>query len=396
MTIKKRTSVLLALGWYDQQIHAGVCRFAREAGWILDSSMRRTGKIPAYWRGDGILTLTPYGPAHKTFRREIDRFGVPVADFQRTLKPGGGWIDPPVRADHALCGKLAAEHLLSRGLTHLAYARLVPTWSSEMRREGFEAAAAQAGLPRLNLDLFPKGKTGPLGVEGPPACAARRQDAWLIRQLRALPKPCGIMTPDDACGAWVLRACASAGLSVPGEVAVIGVDNDVFTCEFCDPPLSSIDGGLETEGYEMARALQELMEGKPPRKESQLVRAWAVVARASTAVLAHAHPALRAAQGAIEAEFKKQSLSSAAVARASGVSSRRLHDLFLAHCGQSVRAVIDRHRLDAAKELLASSDAKLASVARACGFSSALRLHRAFVKTTKKSPGAWRKAKKGV
>lgn len=389
-----RKRVLLALGWYDPQIHAGVARFAREAGWIVDSSMRRTGRVPAYWRGDGIITLTPYGPAHKAFRRQIDRLGVPVADFQRTLLPGGKWREPPVRADHALCGKIAARHLISRGLVHLAYARVSPTWSSEMRREGFGAAVAEAGLPCLAVDLFPGGKAGPLGVEGPPACGDDRRDAWLVRQLRALPKPCGLMAPDDAAGAWVLRACAAAGLRVPQEVSVIGQDNDALTCEFTDPPLSSVDGGLEEEGYQMARALQELMEGKPPRQDPLLVRSCRVVARASTAVLAHRHPALRAATGLIEAQFRKPGLASAAVARAAGVSTRRLHDLFLAHAGESVKDAIGRRRLEAAQELLATSDAKLAAVARRAGFSSALRMHRAFTRACGAAPGAWRKKAK--
>lgn len=390
-TTKKR--VLLALGWYDPQIHAGVARHAREAGWIVDSSMRRTGLLPAYWRGDGIITLTPYGPTHRPFRRQVDRFGVPVVDFQRTLLPGGKWREPPVRADHALCGRLAAEHLLSRGLTHVAYARVASTWSSEMRREGFEAAVAKAGLPGLAVDLFPGGKAGPLGVEGAPACPAEKRDAWLIRQLRALPKPCGLMAPDDAAGAWILRACAAAGLRVPEDVSVIGEDNDALTCEFTDPPLSSIDGGLEEEGYQMARALAERMDGAPPREKPLLVRTARVVARASTAVLAHPHPALRAATGLIEAQFRKPDLTPARVARAAGVSARHLHGLFLAHAGESVSAALERHRLANARELLASSDAKLAAVARQSGFSSALRMHRAFVRAHGAAPGAWRKAR---
>ncbi len=390
-----RKRVLLALGWYDPQIHAGVARFAREAGWIVDSSMRRTGRVPAYWRGDGILTLTPYGEAHKAFRRKIDRLGVPVADFQRTLLPGGKWREPPVRADHGLCGRIAAEHLMSRGLVHLAYARLAPTWSSEMRREGFEAAVTEAGLPRLAVDLFPGGKAGPLGVEGPPACADDRRDAWLIRQLRALPKPCGLMAPDDAAGAWVLRACAAAGLRVPQDVAVIGEDNDALTCEFTDPPLSSVDGGLEEEGYQMAKALAELMAGKPRRDKPLLVRSCRVVARASTAVLAHDHPALRAALGLIEAQFRKPSLTPAAIASATGVSARHLHSLFLEHAGESVSATLERHRLAAAVTLLASLDAKLVAIARQCGFSSALRLHRACVRAHGVAPGALRKAGRG-
>jgi len=83
------------------------------------------------------------------------------------------------------------------------------------------------------------------------ATLAARHDAtqWAALQhelgewLQALPKPVGVMACDDVRARHILEACASVGLRVPHEVAVIGVDDDEFVCELSDPPLSRSGSG---------------------------------------------------------------------------------------------------------------------------------------------------------
>ena len=48
------------------------------------------------------------------------------------------------------------------------------------------------------------------------------------------------MACNDDRGREVLEACRDAGLRVPEEIAVVGVDNDELLCELADPPLSSV------------------------------------------------------------------------------------------------------------------------------------------------------------
>jgi hypothetical protein len=52
-----RHNVLLLLGIYNVPLHNGIIRYAREADWILDDTYVRAGMPPAWWRGDGILSL---------------------------------------------------------------------------------------------------------------------------------------------------------------------------------------------------------------------------------------------------------------------------------------------------------------------------------------------------
>jgi len=47
-------------------------------------------------------------------------------------------------------------------------------------------------------------------------------------------------------GQQILAPCAEAGIAVPDEVAVLGVDNDDVQCELSTPPLSSIEPNTQT------------------------------------------------------------------------------------------------------------------------------------------------------
>lgn len=85
-----------------------------------------------------------------------------------------------------------------------------------------------------------------------------------------------------------------------------------------------------------------------------------------------------------------QPLDVPALALESGWSPRQLHERFRRHLGTSPHAWLMQRRLRAAREHLAASDAPLAAIARASGFSSSATLCRAFRAATGLSPGAWR------
>ena len=53
----------------------------------------------------------------------------------------------------------------------------------------------------------------------------------------------------DPIGEKVLAIAASAGIAVPEELAVVGVDDDPVICERTKPTLSSIRLDFEQGGY---------------------------------------------------------------------------------------------------------------------------------------------------
>ena len=86
----------------------------------------------------------------------------------------------------------------------------------------------------------------------------------------------------------MIDVCGNGGISVPDEVAVIGVDNDNLLCELSNPPLSSVDLNGQQAGYLAATTLDAMLrKGKSPDKVT-MIEPLEVVVRRSTNVLAGA------------------------------------------------------------------------------------------------------------
>src|SRR5262249_62194601 len=84
----------------------------------------------------------------------------------------------------------------------------------------------------------------------------------VARWIRSLSKPLGLMACNDFRGIQALDACRRAGIAVPEEVAVIGVDNEELVCNLAYPPLSSVVPNARSIGYEAAALLDRLLRGE--------------------------------------------------------------------------------------------------------------------------------------
>ena len=84
--------------------------------------------------------------------------------------------------------------------------------------------------------------------------------AELAGWLGSLPKPCGVFVAFDDRALDVLEACRAAGLAVPDEIAVVGVDNDTMLCEHTIPAITSVQPNHAAVGRLAAEILCEMME----------------------------------------------------------------------------------------------------------------------------------------
>ncbi|HUI16214.1 MAG TPA: Ada metal-binding domain-containing protein [Alphaproteobacteria bacterium] len=94
----------------------------------------------------------------------------------------------------------------------------------------------------------------------------------------------------------------------------------------------------------------------------------------------------------IEAGFL-DSASVADLAAKLGVGSRHLARLFLRHVGASPQEVASTRRIQAAKRMIDQTDLPLAKIAFAAGFGSLRRFNAAFLKTYKRPPSGFRRAR---
>ena len=283
--------------------------------------------------------------------------------------------------DNAAIGREGARHLLSCGrFASFAFVHAQAAdaaWSQE-RSNAFRETLASSGRPFA--EYVPRKLLG---------------DDLDVRDLTAflvsLPKPAGVMATFDGRAAQILNACADAGLDVPRQVAVIGVDNDETICNCSSPPLSTVLPDFEGGGRMAAEELEVLMAKRrvlAPRVVRIPVRR--VVVRESTAPLPPATTLVEAALAYIRAHAA-EGASAADVARHLGVS-RRLAELRFGELrGETIRAALEKERLNHVKHLLRTTTRSIAGIARETGFSSAARLSHLFRQRTGLSPLQWRK-----
>ena len=238
-------------GSYGRGLLRGVSKYNRErGGWSTYFHPHGLGDPPPpwlrNWRGDGILARidTP------EIAQLLLKSGVPVVNLRGTVAE---LPFPYVGPDHDQIAKLAAEHLMERGLKNFAFCG---------KPAGIHPGLDERGTTFAEVVLKSGGN-----CEVFPADCPVDEDNWEMEQerlakwLHSLAKPVGVMACNDERGLQVLDACRRCGAAVPDEIAVIGADNDEHLCDLSIPPLTSVDVNAENIGYTAAAMLDQMMQG---------------------------------------------------------------------------------------------------------------------------------------
>jgi len=115
------------------------------------------------------------------------------------------------------------------------------------RLRGFQDALAVAGL---DPDLVEHGDF----TEASGAAA-------MTRLLAAYPDLDAIFAASDSMAVGALRVLKAAGRSVPGDVAVVGFDDNPID-RYTSPPLTTVAQPIKQLGWEMATMLVGLIDGE--------------------------------------------------------------------------------------------------------------------------------------
>lgn len=360
------------LAWYATDVFRGIARFARDAGWILDSSYERTGEVPEGWRGDGIIGVLGVHP-------EVDRLAVhgkvPFVNIGYSMPDAA----PSVSADQSAVARLAANHFRNRGFRHFAYYLKSKQPGDRGRLEAFRRELATTGAVPQVID-----------GTGTSRLSQSQRAKWLVKELKALPRPVAVLAEIDDYAIEVINAAGEAGLAIPEEVAVLGVGNDELRCPFAPVPLSSVNDNACGIGQQACLLLERLMTGSPPPVDAITVQPLGVVTRRSTDVVAVEHPQVAQALKAIR-EHYRDPMTAEGIISSVPMSRRRLHDAFIRHIGRSVADEITRLRVEHAKRLLAETSEKQHQVAVQSGFRNDARLVLVFTRVTGMTPGEYRR-----
>ncbi len=379
MIKKKHPHVLVALGWYDHRLLQGIATYATEHSWHLAAhSIIHEKVIPWGWEGDGVLAWLAADDELARFVVSVKR---PTVDFslRRAELPFAHVVQ-----DHALTGRMVAGHFLERGLRHFASYADSENWSQVQRGESFARHLRQNGHACETWRWNDWG--APVSQRG--IWAARRR--WLMQRLRCAPKPLGLFALNGSLAVEAHELCADAGLGVPHEVAIVGIDDYLLSVGAHSSHVSGVDTRLEEQGYRGAELLERMMRsGKTPSRPLRIAPSR-VVTRKSSDVLAVPHEGVCRALRHIFNHFAEP-LAMHDIAAAAGMSERSLHLAFTRHLGSTPGVKLIQARIEHASRLLASTNEKIECIAARSGYPSLNAFFMAFKKATGRTPAGFRR-----
>ena len=360
---------------------AGIARYAKAHGWHLTIA-DRLGRRPVGWRGDGALTTMRGGGGMSGYVRELRRRHVPVVDLSYNHPEVKV---PRVSGDHTAMGRMAGEHFRERNFRHAAWFSTGWLHIHALRYGGFRESFERSPERWVAEEAIPERSRDNLRVVS----------HWIGKKLRDAPKPLAVLAYDDADASRVLTAALDAGLSVPEDIAILGIGGDTLICENQPVPLSSVEHDQERTGYEGAALLDELMSShQAPSTTHQapcirLIPPKGITVRASTDRMAVASPVLRQALAFVKANLSKP-LGIDQIAAAAGTSRTTLDRLFAQEMGRTASKEILRQRIARAKALLGNEGLSIARIAEECGFCNQAYLTNLFKAATGFTPRGWR------
>ena len=356
---------------YDRGIITGIGNYlsSTRASWdlFLEEDFLCRLKGIERWQGDGIIADFD----DPLIGEALAASKLPV------VAVGGSYEDPAaypknipyVATDNFALIKLAYEHLIEAGLTRFACFSLPEAQSNRWAQEREKAFRRLLKRDGLTGEVYRGLSTSaPLWDS-----AVEQQIAW----LQSLPKPIGIIAVSDARARQLLQACLTAGIAVPEQVALIGIDNDPLTRTLTRVPLSSVIQGTQSMGRMAAHMLHQMLHGMPSTTHQILVPPEAINVQASSLHQPLGNPYVMQALHFIR-QYACQGIKTAQVASYVGISRSSLESHFRKERGCSVHDEILGFKLAAAASRLEKTDSAIADIAQNCGFKSAQYLHTVF------------------
>jgi LacI family transcriptional regulator len=176
-------------------------------------------------------------------------------------------IDTPgnlVASNDSLATAEAAHHLAELGHTRIGFIAGPPGFRSrEERRDGF-----LNGLRAHDLDLPAR-----YSVDG--AYTYESGIAAAEKLLRLNPRPTAIFASNDEMAAGVYQVARQAGLSIPGDLSVVGFDDTPVSARLW-PPLTTVRWPIHEMGLAAAQHLLRAAGQSLPPRESSVFPAFLV------------------------------------------------------------------------------------------------------------------------
>ena len=331
---------------------------------------------------DGFIIAVPFSNDEIAFLAAADLPLVVMTDAAK-LSVEGRRISK-LFVDNAAIGRTAAKYFLSRGQFR-AFAYVADAfqsqWSVDRERTFKAALGGRVHFFRFRCRIdHPEKRIIPADALGD----------W----LESLPHPTAILAANDHYALQILSVCRTRTLKVPGQISVLGVDNDELLAENAVPTLSSIEPDFNEAGFRAAAEMDRLLRARKDTAGRKLVcGVKRLVERHSTVYLT---PSAQLVANALD--FIRNSA-------AEGITpddvshhlkvSRSLIELRMREVhGASLAATLREHRLSLVKSLLLKTDRPVIRILADCGFRNFRSAENLFRKETGMAPREWRTQKR--
>ncbi|HEY4329397.1 MAG TPA: substrate-binding domain-containing protein [Phycisphaerae bacterium] len=335
---------------------------------------------------DGALTSLRAPPrCSPKLVRQLRASGTPVVNLLSNLHPHL----PSVLSDDVAIGRMGANYLHGLGFRQMAFVSLDTAWSRD-REQGFSQ--------RLKELRLPPPRVSPVMSSREFRFTSRPRHLKLIgKWAKTLSPHTAVMAPNDLVARTLLSVCQAEEIDVPGEVAILGVDNFLTLCELSPVTVSSIAQDFARVGYEAAGLLDRMMKGGTWELDMApvLVPPGKLLARASTDVLDFEDGVIVDALKLIH-EHAATGIRMSELLRKVPLSRKWLDHRFKKALGRTPTEEIRRCRLNYVRDLLVETEIPLAQIATQCRFSFPENLIRAFRSTFGMSPLVYRRKHRAI
>ena len=367
---------------YSRSLLENVVRYAREVGpWAFY-------RMPLYFRelyGDeGVVEWAKKWGADAIIAQfsDIDlsvlnQLNIPI--IVQNYKERSSGISN-LTGDYFGTGVIAANFFLHKGYKSFAYYGLTDTVWGRERGEGFKKIVSNKGYEVYefnNRKRVPSEKWS-FDVE--------QVSRWLL----SLPKPIALFACDDYYALQITEVCKMYDISIPEEIAVLGVDNDKLLCNISDPQLSSIELDIEKGGYEAGKLLHQFIEKKIIAPVDIIIKPVRIVPRASTERFAVSDRHIEQLLQYIDNNYQNP-LSVDELTQIIPFSRRVLEKKFKRETGTSVYQYLLDLRIEKFADLLITTDLPLIEAATRSGFTDYKNISRIFTKAKEMTPLQYRK-----
>ena len=207
--------------------------------------------------------------------------------------------------------------------------------------------------------------------------------------LQKLPKPVALFCCDDTHALFISETCQMTNISIPEEIALLGVDNDELMCNISDPPISSIELEVEKGGYSIGRLIHQQIKKEHKDTFNIVISPIRIKLRQSTEKYNIKNPYIQEVVKYIETHYSSDLTVKSLLANIP-LSRRNFEVKFKNELNTSIYQYILNCRCNHLADLLLTTDRPLADLAIEVGFKDYNNISRVFKKLKGCSPLEYR------